>query len=65
MHNYTTIFELLALGVKQNKLFETIQLHDQHKDEDIKAWEIAELASTQIEYTLLKNTIDKNEHSKH
>jgi hypothetical protein len=60
MNTYTTIFELLALGVKQEKLFETIQLHDQLKDGKIKAWEIAELARTQQQYTQLKNKIDNN-----
>jgi hypothetical protein len=60
MNDYSNIFRLLALGIKQEKLFETIQLHDQLKDAEIKAWEIAELARTQIEYTQLKNTIDNN-----
>jgi hypothetical protein len=49
--------ELKALHIKQEKLFEVIQLHDQLKDATIKTWEQAELARTQQQYTQLKNNI--------
>jgi hypothetical protein len=57
MNQYALIFELKALHVKQEKLFETIRLHDQYKDEGMSNWLNKELASTQEKYTQLKNKI--------
>lgn len=57
MYNYALIIELKALHIKQDKLFEVIQLHDQLKDSKIKDWEKDELKNTQQQYTQLKNKI--------
>jgi hypothetical protein len=54
--NYDKTYELWALAIKQEKLAACIMEHDQYRDADVKAWEIAELARTQLEFKQLNNT---------